>query len=382
MKIHLPDGSGTVDLKYLVLDTDRHGKTRLYFRRKGLPKIEMKAPPGSDGFMEEYKAALSGTSGRKTKAPLATTANAAPETIAALIRDYYESGEFKILGPSTRKARKGILDSISERIGSALSADLDDSHVRTLRDEKADLREAANGRVKALRQLFKWAKDAKRMTSNPALDVPYLRSKKGGHHTWTVDEVGKFCQRHPRGSKARVAIALLLFLGVRRSDVVKLGPQMVSAGWISFGEKKGEDNVAKFQELPVLPELQAELDAAPTGHLAYLVTTFGKPFTANGFGNWFRKRCNEAELPHCSAHGLRKAGATIAANNGASEHQLMAIYNWMSPKQAALYTRKANRKLLAGSAMHLMVPDQMKNESVQPNSGDSKGWTKKAENSK
>jgi hypothetical protein len=53
---------------------------------------------------------------------------------------------------------------------------------------------------------------------------------------------------------------------------------------------------------------------------------------------------------------LRKAGATIAADNGATEHQLMAIYGWESPKQAAIYTRKANRKKLAGEAMHLIVP--------------------------
>jgi hypothetical protein len=53
-----------------------------------------------------------------------------------------------------------------------------------------------------------------------------------------------------------------------------------------------------------------------TGDLTFLVTKHGKPFTANGFGNWFRDRCDEARLPQCSAHGLRKAGATIAAENG------------------------------------------------------------------
>jgi hypothetical protein len=107
---------------------------------------------------------------------------------------------------------------------------------------------------------------------------------------------------------------------------------------------------------PILSQLRVELDATRSGHLSYLVTEFGKPFTANGFGNWFRKRCDEAGLPHCSAHGLRKAGATIAANNRATEHQLMAIYGWESPKQAAHYTRQANRKKLAGDAMHLLVP--------------------------
>ncbi len=116
--------------------------------------------------------------------------------------------------------------------------------------------------------------------------------------------------------------------------------------------------------MDILPELRAVLDATRSGHLNYLVTEFGKPFTATGFGNWFRKRCDEAGLPQCSAHGLRKAGATIAADNGATEHQLMAIFGWDSPKQAALYTRGADRKRLASGAMHLLMPSQTENETV------------------
>lgn len=71
-----------------------------------------------------------------------------------------------------------------------------------------------------------------------------------------------------------------------------------------------------------LPELQEIIDASSTGNLTFLVTKFGKPFTRNGFGNWFRRRCDEAGLRNCSAHGLRKAGAAIAAENGATESQL------------------------------------------------------------
>ncbi len=80
----------------------------------------------------------------------------------------------------------------------------------------------------------------------------------------------------------------------------------------------------------------------------------------NGFGNWFRKQCDAAGLPKCSAHGLRKAGATIAADNGATEFELMAIYGWETPKEAARYTRKANRNRLAARAVHLVAPSEKK----------------------
>jgi len=64
--------------------------------------------------------------------------------------------------------------------------------------------------------------------------------------------------------------------------------------------------------------------------------------------------CATADLPHCSAHGLRKTGATFAAENGATESQLKAMFGWRSAKMAAHYTRKAEQKKLAGAAMRLL----------------------------
>ena len=67
-----------------------------------------------------------------------------------------------------------------------------------------------------------------------------------------------------------------------------------------------------------------------------------------------REWCDQAELPNCSAHGLRKAGATIAANNGATSRQLMAIFGWESINMAELYTRAADQERLAEGAMHML----------------------------
>jgi integrase len=87
--------------------------------------------------------------------------------------------------------------------------------------------------------------------------------------------------------------------------------------------------------------------------MTFLINELGRPFTDAGFGNWFRDRCVEAEVPG-RAHGLRKAGATIAANNGATPHQLMAIFGWTTLKMAEVYTRAADQRRLAESAMHMI----------------------------
>jgi hypothetical protein len=71
------------------------------------------------------------------------------------------------------------------------------------------------------------------------------------------------------------------------------------------------------------PELLAAVE--PHKNLTFLLTEHGASFTSAGFGNWFRDRCDEAGLKHCSAHGLRKAAATRLANVGCSNEQIKAI---------------------------------------------------------
>jgi integrase len=167
-------------------------------------------------------------------------------------------------------------------------------------------------------------------------------------------------------------LALLLFTGVRRSDVVKLGRHMEQAGSLHFVETKGANSHAlsrkkrsspKQRVIPIVPELREVIEATPSGQMTYLVSANGLPYKETSFGNWFRDRCDEAGLKHCSAHGLRKAGAKIAAENGATAHQLMAIYGWEKLEQAELYTRQANKTLLAAQAMHLVVPREKNKDS-------------------
>ena len=90
---------------------------------------------------------------------------------------------------------------------------------------------------------------------------------------------------------------------------------------------------------------------ARSGHLTFLVTEYGRPFSVAGFGNKFRQWCDEAKLPHCSAHGLRKATAARLAERGATTHEIMAITGHQSLEEVERYTRAARRSQLADSGM-------------------------------
>jgi integrase len=166
--------------------------------------------------------------------------------------------------------------------------------LRVLRDRKADLPGAADNRVRALRKVFKWAVKQEYMPTNPARDIEYIGRASEGWHSWTPEELDQFEEKHPLGSKARLALALLTYTGARRGDVVQLGPQHVRDGSIKFQQSKTGVTV----ELPIAAALHEAITAtAYVGTSTFLVTEYGRPFTAAGFGNWFRDRCNEAGFP-------------------------------------------------------------------------------------
>ena len=355
-RVRMKDGLGEITLKYLIEDMDRHGNVRLYVRtRKGSPKVRLRETPGTEEFLDEYRAAVKG----KPTLPSERKELKLPDigTLHWLCTAYYGSAEYKQLSDRTRKVRKGILEKFCSKHGEKPFAKLEPRHIRKMRDEKTDTPESANGLIKALRQLYTFAIEYELHNANPAKDVPYLRSGSDGHHGWTIEEVAQYQRRHPVGSKARLALALMLYTGQRRSDIVQLGPQHVKDGWLTLTQTKNKNRKPVTLSIPVLSELQEVIDQTKIGNLSFIVTEFGKPFTSNGFGNWFRKRCDEAGLQHCSAHGLRKAGAAIAAENGATEKQLMAIFGWTTMKEAARYTKAANQKKLAASGIKLLVSE-------------------------
>jgi len=361
-----------VDVKYPYTRQyrDRHGKVRIEYRRQGRT-IPLKATPGTEEFQAVYDSARalfeSTTPGDRSR-PQAGS-------LWWLCAEYFGSAEFAQLAPSTQTARKRGLEIMldepirprsTQRFRDCPVHRLTPAHVRVLRDRKQKEPAAANIRVKTLRGLLKWALEHELggLRHNAARDVPKLRQREDGYHAWTEIERARFERRFPIGTKARLAYALLFHTGQRRSDVVLFGRQHMHAGKLRFTQQKNRRRRPISLELPILPQLQKVLEASPLGELTFLVTDHGQPFTVAGFGNWFRDRCTEAGLRHCSAHGLRKAAAVAAAENGATANELMAIFGWLSLKEAERYTRSAEQKKLAERGMGTLVALKVGTRSV------------------
>jgi integrase len=176
--------------------------------------------------------------------------------------------------------------------------------------------------------------------------VKAIRTKSNGYHSWTDAEIARFEARHPIGTRPRLALALLLYTGQRRSDVVRMGAQHIRDNMLHVRQVKTSAELY----IPLHPELEVIIASTPTD-LTFLTTAFGRPFTGPGFGNWFREQCDAAGLPHCSAHGLRKAAARLLAELGCTEHEIAAITGHASLREVARYTKAADQRRLAVSAM-------------------------------
>lgn len=339
--------------KYTHAFTDHDGTPRFYLRVPGRKRVPLPGLPWSPEFMEAREQAMN--AGWEA-APIGASRTVAGTVNAALV-SYYQSTAFSSLAKSTQTNRRAILERFRN----------DHGEKRIALMHKQAMQNIVNGKKPAAQRNFKKAMrgfvdhciSLDMVKIDPLAGLKLAKMKKtGGFHTWSEDEIAQYEKRHPPGSKARLALVLLLQTGHARSDVVRMGRQHIKGG------KPGEPGKLSMRrqktnvpfDIPVLPELVEELALHPkSDQLAFLTTDYGKPFSAAGFGNWFRERCDEADLPQCAAHGLRKAAAIRHALNGATAPELMAWFGWKTITEAQRYIEEANRTKLAESAADKIV---------------------------
>jgi integrase len=324
----------------------RHGKTVWYARVGKGPRIRLRAKFGTPEFNAEYQAALNGEI-QTWKATGRTG------SLQWLVERYRETPAWQSLSLATRRQRENILRQVIRTAGADSYASVTASAVAAGRDRRGKTPAQARHFIDTMRGLFKWAKSASFVKTNPAESVEYPPKPKGqGFPAWTEEDLARYEAHWPIGAKERVWLAVLLYTGLRRGDAVRLGRQHVRNGVASLRtEKNGID-----LQIPFLPELNEALNAGPTGELAFICGANGRPLTKESFGNLFRDACRAAGIKK-SAHGVRKAGATRAANNGATVAQLEAIFGWVGGRMASHYTRTADRARLAREGIAKLAND-------------------------
>jgi integrase len=335
--------------KGLCSELNRHGVRVWYYREGQGPRTRIRGEFGSPEFNAAVRAARGGA------APCMSTklSHADPNSFGWLVDQFLASPAHQQKEAATQKARRNVLKRIVDKgAGSTPYKSLTDVDIRALRDEIASTGAVAmaNGAVAILRVLFNWAvEDAKLLRANPCLGVKAIKYQGGTNHVWTDEEVLRFEEAYPLGTRERLAYALLLYSGQRSGDVCRLGPQNLKDGWLTITAHK----TGKGANVPVLDVLSEAIAAAPTGLQTFLVDEDGLPFKVEAFGKWFRAACDKAGVPDCTPHGLRHVGATRLVDGGADANALQCIYGW-SLAMAERYTKTASRKASALKHIHLL----------------------------
>src|SRR5262249_10506049 len=147
--------------------------------------------------------------------------------------------------PSSQSVRRNIIekfcretDKAGHTHGDKRAATLKREHIVKLMAARADKPESANGLRKALRAMMTHAVEIGLRAEDPTCDVKAIRARSDGFHSWTEEEIAQFEERHPVGSRARLALALLLYTGQRRSDVVRMGRQHLRSGILEQRQRK------------------------------------------------------------------------------------------------------------------------------------------------
>lgn len=329
-----------IELPYVQWFTDRHGRRRFYYRRKGYRRTTL-PEPGSEGFTAAYEAA-----GGKQPAEGAGRERTHPGTIAALVVAYYVSAEWAQLKESTQRDYRYQLDAFRTAHGTKRVATIEPKHVEAIIHAVGAKPGAALNLRKRLRRLFALAERLGWRTDNPVKPAEKARRRSEGHVPWSEEDIAAFERRWPSGTRERLALALLLYTGQRRSDVVTMGRQHVRDGRIQVKQVKTGKRLA----IPVHVALKGEIDAAPPG-MTFLLTSFDKPFSAAGFTLWFGEKAREAGLEKRTPHGLRKAASRRLAEAGCSAKEIAAVTGHASLAQVEAYTRDADQRKLADAAM-------------------------------
>jgi integrase len=239
------------------------------------------------------------------------------------------------------------MEGVLKTAGKDAFAKVTRAHIIGGRDRRAATPHQARNFLDCMRGLFRWAVDAGKVKIDPTVGIKNpTRPKNGGFPVWTEDDVARYEARWPIGTKERVWLAVLLYSGLRRGDAVKLGKQHVRDGVATIRTEK----TGTIVTLPILPPLDEALRAGPIGELTFICGTHGKPFVKEAFGTAFGEACRAAGVQK-SAHGVRKIGATRAAENGATVAELNALFGWSGEEQVRHRNLELSRSLATGPAI-------------------------------
>jgi integrase len=249
-----------------------------------------------------------------------------------------------------REQYRGQLERFRNKFGHLSVKEAEARHFQMIFESMGDTPTAANNLRKRMKQLMNFAIREGFRADNPVLATEPLKTSTGGFPDWSEEEIAQFEARHPVGTRARTAFDLALFTSQRKADVRVMGPADVVRNKIKLTQRK----TGKQLLIPIHPNLSLSLKSIDQNCEAFILNDWGRPYTIDSFGMWFKRRCKEAGLERRTMHGLRKAAARRFAELGLSNQMIKSITGHTSDTEVARYTAAARQERMAETTMEAL----------------------------
>jgi hypothetical protein len=246
-----------IRLKYVQAFYDGYGKLRCYFRRSGFKRIALPGQPYSAEFMDTYRAALAGEVLEKWDIDIQPK-RVVSGSIREAVLDLYKSTLFRTLAPNTQCLIKSELerfcaqeDGRGGRYGDYPRRLLKYKHIDAILGTKAETPGACHNFLRALRKLVKYCIRAELLTEDPTRDIELPKLNPNGRRAWSDEHIAIYEKRWPIGSKERLALALALYLALRREDLILIGPQYIFDGVLHICPQKTRNSTGVVLDIPI-----------------------------------------------------------------------------------------------------------------------------------
>ena len=299
-------------IKYVSSFKDRHGRPRWRYR-KGDFCVALGRDYGSPVFMQRLNAARAGEP--IPGLPMRSRHGA----VARALGEWRVKPDQKSCTVSTRAGHAGNIRVLEDHLGHYSLTELSIGLINEFMQSLSTRPVVANRCLGILRSVLDDAVQAGKLRANVALSVQKFAVEHTAFRVWSEDDVSAFYAEHIAETLACTALTLMLYTGAGLSDAVRLGWHNVQSGRIRFVKHRANTADLLLVDIPVHPALAQCLNTLPKDHLTFLQTTHHAQRSVAGLGNLMQQWCQTADLPECSASGIRKACARRLKEAGASE---------------------------------------------------------------
>jgi integrase len=332
-----------VRLKYLHCFRDRHGHARYYFRYRG-QRWPIPAP-SEEGFAPAYDALLVHIANPAAK----QNVRFLPESLGWTIERFLASQSFESRAKTTKKNYRRILDQLRERYGTGMLRDLKPRHVKIIRNEMRDTSTTTGADIALglISTLWDFAEEelGLQLDANPTHGVRRVHKVEREHEPWPQELIDDFMRNATPA--LRWAASLALYTGQRRSDLVKMRWDQFDGEFIEVRQQK----TGELLSIPCHRALRAQLVTMPRQADTILVGERGKPLKPDSLTLNVSRMLRAMGVVGYSIHGLRKNASRALAEAGCGDREIMAITGHRTVQMVSHYTKRANQRVLARSAM-------------------------------